>query len=356
MYLFVIGTRPEAIKLWQVYVACQGKNIPVKVVATGQQPIGHILSQLKIQCDYSWMSSDSSDNIGRLAQYAEGLRQLAEQHSAAIVVQGDTLSALAGALGGFYAQRPVYHVEAGLRTDDLSSPFPEEGHRRMIAQVATGNFAPTRQDRQALLNENVPGDIWVTGNPVIDAVRVVSETIAPTIPLVFQSILDRDSPLVLVTGHRHENRSAALQKILSALERVIERVPGISICWVRHPNPAVAPFLAEYSGPVRIVPAMDYFTFLAVLRQAKLVVTDSGGLQEECTFLQVPMVVCRKRTERKALPGITGFNLSGTINANTIENMVVAALQSGSRPNSPFLFGDGHAGTKIAEILEDACA
>ena len=277
-----------------------------------------------------------------------------------MVVQGDTASAFAGAQAAAYARLPVIHIEAGLRSGD-DEPFPEEMHRRLIAQIAAVHFAPTETARAALLGEGVAaGSIHVTGNTGIDALQWMQTRIADDpalaagLALRFARI-DPARPMILATVHRRENHGAPLGRILAALS---DLAADAEIVLPVHPHPAVAgPVLKALAGRegVHLLPPLDYPGFVWLLRRATLVLTDSGGVQEEAPALGVPALVLRSVTERRE--GIDSGNalLVGTQRAAIVaaaRDLLFQPLALGRMSEPALPYGDGSAAERIADVLE----
>lgn len=277
-----------------------------------------------------------------------------------VVVQGDTTTAMAAAMAAFYRRIPVAHVEAGLRTTDPGNPFPEEMNRRVITRLSSLHFAPTEGNREALLQEGVPEhEIVVTGNPGIDALLRIAEDAPASLDSVVPDLADivRDRKIVLLTTHRRENFGAAQREILEAVGRIVEAHDDVAVLFPVHPNPAVLAAVRAHLRPhprLCIVPPFDYVTFARLMSHAYLILTDSGGIQEEAPALGVPVLVLRSTTER-----------SETIaagNARLVELTAEAILAAASQllddieahrlmsvPSFPF--GDGRAGERIVEAM-----
>jgi len=357
--MVVMGTRPEAIKLAPVMAALRRRpEIEARLVVTGQHRglIDGVLAQFDLQpdTDLDLMRADqAAGDLTARAMLAIGTL-LGSGRTEMAIVQGDTGSALAGALAAFQRGVPVAHVEAGLRTGDLASPFPEEGNRRLIGQVAALHFAPTAAARAALRREGVAAHaIEVTGNTGIDALlavdaRVRGNTRAPGLP-----DLPTDLPVVLVTTHRRENHGAPLLRICEAVER-IARHEACAIVMPVHPNPAVAGVLrARLRGiaGVHLTEPLAYEAFVWLLRRAALVLTDSGGVQEEAPVLGTPVLVLRDTTERpegvKAgvamLVGTDPTRIAGAARAVLRDTEVARWM---GRPL--LLYGKGDASVRIA--------
>jgi UDP-N-acetylglucosamine 2-epimerase (non-hydrolysing) len=278
-----------------------------------------------------------------------------------VLVQGDTTTVAAAALAAFYARVRIGHVEAGLRTRDRWQPFPEEINRRMAGVLADRHFAPTARSRENLLREDVPADrILVTGNPGIDALRwIVAQ---PEIDAVRELMLSApESRLILVTAHRRENFGEPLRHICLALRDVSERYAGsVRIIYPVHRNPNVWGPVHELIGAVphiKLLPPLDYLAMLQLMKRAYLVITDSGGIQEEATGLGVPALVLREVTERPEGVEAGALRLVGTDRPRIVaeaarlldDPMAYAQMAHAENP-----FGDGHAAKRIvASLLND---
>lgn len=290
---------------------------------------------------------------GLLEPVAEVLR---EWRPALVLVQGDTTTVLSVALAGAFLQIPVGHVEAGLRTGDPSSPFPEELNRRLVAQVASLHFAPTELAARNLAREGVPASaVQVTGNPVVDALEWARPRLKPE-----EWRSGGSGKLVLVTLHRRENRGEQLSGLLAGLSRLVAR-GGVHLLCPVHPNPRVAePIRAALGGldGVRLVEPMSYGSFLSAMAAADLVISDSGGVQEEACSLRVPVLVPRAATERPEAVDAGWVELVGadpTVLVAAAER-VLGATGPTARANQAegwTPFGDGAAGQRIAEEVRD---
>jgi len=363
--LFIYGTRPEAIKLAPVVIACRkrGRIEPV-ICATAQhrQLLDEINETFGLRPDFDLglMRPDQAlpDLTARaITAIAEVLRAVGP---AAAVVQGDTTSAMAGALASFYQRTPVAHVEAGLRTYDLTAPFPEELNRQMIARVARWNFAPTEGAAQNLRRENVGAEtIIVTGNTSIDALRIVAAEDDGADPFAALR-LPAPAPgerLVLVTAHRRESFGAPFRDLCRALRTTADRWPDVRIIYPVHPNPnvrrPVAELLSDHAR-IHLVDPVGYRAFVRLLRRAWIVVTDSGGIQEEAPGLGKPVLVMRETTERPEaveagtarLVGTSPERILGAIADLHDGDAAYRAMASAKNP-----FGDGRAAERIEERL-----
>ena len=358
----VVGTRPEAIKLAPVIVALRARG-PVTVCATGQHRalLDAALADFGIAADLDLdlmrAGQRPEDIVGdALPALAAAIRRSGAE---TVVVQGDTASAFAGALAGQYARVPVAHVEAGLRTN-APDPFPEEFHRRAIAQAARWHFAPTAAAVGALLREGIdPRCVHLVGNSGIDALHLARRRLSADPrqrARVDAALPPRDParPLLLATVHRRENHGAPLAAVAGALATLARQA---QIVVPVHPNPAVAgPLTARLAGVanVHLLPPLGYLPFVRLLSRARLVLTDSGGVQEEAPALGVPLLVLRISSERREGVHAGAAQLVGT-DARTIVRAArrllddPAAHAAMARVRLPY--GDGHAAMRIAEVL-----
>ena len=360
--LVVFGTRPEIIKLAPVYRALLGcPNVNVHAFYTGQhvELADGLLELFGIKADYcaQLMGNHSSlaEKTGQvMVQIGSLLRRQAYDW---LIVQGDTVSALAGAAAGFLARVPVAHVEAGLRTNDLYSPWPEEFDRRVVTLCAQLHFPPTEVARANLQAEGVASDrIVVTGNTVIDALLYASDRIGagyvPHNPKL--RALANDKKLVLVTGHRRENFGEPMQRLLAALAD-LARDGDKLIVFPVHLNPNVLREVHKRLGSSRNVCLLEplrYPDFVYLLSRAWIVVTDSGGIQEEAPSFRIPIVITRDTTER---PEVISAGFGHLVGCDAIGIAdIVRRFTAGDRPstvggNNPF--GDGHAAERIAAAI-----
>lgn len=306
----IAGTRPEAIKLAPVVTAMRaaGRMTPV-LVASGQHP--QMVDQALAAFD---LTSDVTLTVDRVTGsqpelLTEMIRQLdalfGEREPAAVVVQGDTTTTLAGAMAAFWRRIPVVHLEAGLRSGDLDSPFPEEGNRRMVGQIAALHLAPTPLAATNLLDEHVPADqVLITGNTVVDAAVHIAGLAAPfDDPAVAAAVAAASDGgrLILVTAHRRESWGEPLDRVLSAVREIISRYPDVRVVLPSHPNPAVrAQVVAGLAGTPRVTVTdpLPYPQLAHLLSRSYLALTDSGGIQEEAPSFRVPALVLREVTER----------------------------------------------------------
>jgi UDP-N-acetylglucosamine 2-epimerase len=366
--LTVFGTRPEAIKLAPVVQALQREpGVSQVTCVTGQhrQMLDQVLDVFQIKPDHDLDIMRQGQNLCYVTTAVlEGVtRVLREVRPDWLVVQGDTTTAFAAALAGFYERVPVAHVEAGLRTYDPMSPWPEEINRRLVAPIALLHFAPTERAAQNLFREAIaPAQVVVTGNTVIDALRWTAarpegdRALDMQIARCAPNLLGSTRRLLLVTLHRRENLGEKLRSICAGLRLLAER-GDIDIVFPVHMNPAVQTVVQEALGgmtSVHLLPPLDYLPFVALLRRCHLVVTDSGGIQEEAPGLGKPVVVARDTTERpEALEAGTAV-LAGT-DGGAICAACVSLLDDpvhyARMATSVNPFGDGHAAGRIVRAV-----
>jgi UDP-N-acetylglucosamine 2-epimerase len=363
--LCVFGTRPEAIKMAPVIRALTNGPARIRpavcVTNQHQEMLDQVLDLFAITADYSLNVMTSAQTptevamrvLERLPPVLDALRP------AALLVQGDTTTTFAAALAAFYARIPVGHVEAGLRTYRKDAPFPEELNRQMTTALAEWHFAPTEWARDNLLRAGVAAEqITVPGNPVIDALHWVAAHGPSTNGALPPLAADRK--LILVTAHRRENFGAPFRELCEALRAIVERNPDVELVYPVHLNPNVQePVLATLAGRERIhlLPPVDYATLVALLRRAHLVLTDSGGIQEEAPAFGKPVLVMRETTERPEGVQAGTARLVGTDRARILaetERLLrdPAAYAAMAEAHSPY--GDGHAGERIAATIAAA--
>lgn len=368
MISFIFGTRPEAIKLCPVVLELRRrKKVGVHVCVTGQHRamLDQVLEVFGVRPDTDLDLMAPNQGLAELtSRLLVGVdRHLAEVRPAAVVVQGDTTTAFAASLAAFYRRIPVAHVEAGLRTGNPLSPFPEETNRVLIGRMASLHFAATRRAADNLRAEGVPEDrVFVTGNTVVDALLATVgkvRAVPPAIPGLDEATLARAGKLVVVTGHRRESFGPGFEAICRAIRRIAEAFPSVLVVYPVHLNPNVRePVFRLLSNlpNVRLIEPLDYLSFVRLMDAAWLLLTDSGGIQEEAPSLGKPVLVMRDTTERPEAVEAGVARLVGaseeaiyTAAAELISNDAVRAGMTG-RPNP---FGDGHASERIADALID---
>ena len=362
--LFVFGTRPEVIKL--APIIREMRRTPamarVRVLSSGQHNdlLRPLLGLFEVWPDIDLQVMRSGQNPNEVcARVLEGMGPvIREERPDLIVVQGDTTTALAAAMSGFHYQVPIAHVEAGLRTADPLSPFPEEMNRRLITRLAKYHFAATAGNRAQLLAEGVPGQtIFVTGNPVVDSLQYILKHAAPSacVGRLLRKVGDRK--LIVLTTHRRENFGGTIRQNLRELRRFVETHKDVSLIFAVHPNPNVvqaAKAELDSHPRVHLIKPLDYADFIQLISHAWLLVSDSGGIQEEAPSLAKPLFVLRNNTERpEAIEAGTAFLVSDK--AGRLAAMLEAAhdrapwLERAERAQNPF--GDGKAAERISKLI-----
>ncbi|MDR3213581.1 MAG: UDP-N-acetylglucosamine 2-epimerase (non-hydrolyzing) [Azoarcus sp.] len=365
----ILGTRPETIKLAPVVDALNAAAISTIVCATGQhrEMLEQALRVFSIQPHISLAAMTPGQTLNRLAARLLTDMDAVLDHEQPdwVLVQGDTTTAFCGGLAAFHRGIRVGHVEAGLRTGELSSPFPEEANRSLLARIATLHFAPTRRNRQALLAEGIPENaIHVTGNTGIDALekaRSLTEAAQtagrlPTLDAILAAA--QGKPLVLVTCHRRENFGGVLENICRLLKRLCERHAGFYWVFPVHLNPNVQEPVRRILAAVpnlRLLNPLDYLTSLALIARSSLILSDSGGIQEEAPAFGAPVVVMRNHTERPegvaagfaTLAGQAPESIEAAVDGWLLHPERRADLKHRANP-----YGDGHASERIVALLQ----
>lgn len=369
--LVLVGTRPEAIKLFPIVNQLnKEKGVRVTVCATAQhrELLDKVLKLANIVPDIDldlMRPNQSLDQLSARLLLAVG-EVLDAAHPDRVIVQGDTATAMIGAIASYYRRIPVSHVEAGLRSGDIYAPWPEEVNRKIVSAIADQHFAPTQRAAEVLKRENIPDDrVYVTGNTVVDALLATKALIDANPELASRSreILERQDGrrIILVTSHRRENFGEGMNWIAGALLQILKR-PDVAIVLPLHPNPNVRDVLGVRlaSHPqVEIIAPQEYPDFVALLSAAEIVLTDSGGIQEEAPALGKPVLVMRDTTERPEGVDAGTARLVGT-DPNRILSEVRRLLDDPdhysamSRAHNPF--GDGHASERIVRIMLDGGA
>ena len=356
----LFGTRPEAIKLAPVILELRRRDVPLRVIATGQhrELVAAILRSFEIEVDEDldlMLPEQSLDHI--LATALTRIGDAIDRHPPrAVVVQGDTTSALAAALSTFHRKIPLAHVEAGLRSGRMDLPFPEEMNRRAISMVACWHFAPTNEAANNLRQEGITAGVTVTGNTVVDALRHIVAT-EPGLPDDVVRFV-ADHRFVLATAHRRESWAGGISEIARGLAEVLALEPELRLVFVTHPNPvAREPVEALLGANVRalVLSALDYPAFLELLRRCAVAVSDSGGVQEEGPTLGIPVLVTRQVTERPegvqaGAVRLVGTN-AGVIRDTTLEILRDDLLRERMSSAGRTVYGDGDAARRIADRL-----
>ena len=368
--LTVFGTRPEAIKMAPlVHALAKDPHFEAKVCVTAQhrEMLDQVLKLFSIVPEYDLNIMQPGQGLTEITcRILEGLKPVLESFKPDVVlVHGDTTTTMAASLAAFYQRIPVGHVEAGLRTGDLSSPWPEEGNRTLTGHLATYHFAPTETSRQNLLRENIADNrIAVTGNTVIDALfwvrdRVLSDEVLRNELTQRYPFLANGKKMILVTGHRRESFGRGFEQICHALAEIAANNPDVQIVYPVHLNPNVSEPVKRILGHVEnvmLIEPQDYLPFVWLMNRAWLILTDSGGIQEEAPSLGKPVLVMREMTERPEAVSAGTVCLVGT-DSQRIVNEVTrllqdeSAYQAMSRAHNPY--GDGHACHRILSALKN---
>lgn len=363
--LIVFGTRPEAIKLFPVVRALAERgDIDVRTCVTAQHRglLDQVLDIAGIKPDHDLDIMEPNQSLDRLtARLLTGVGAVLDSDRIdRVIVQGDTATAMTGALAAYYRKIPVAHVEAGLRSGDIYHPWPEEVNRRMIAPIADLHFAPTETAGAALRKEGIRQGVHVTGNTVIDALHATMARIAerPALSARLDPIRERiaSRKVILVTTHRRENFGGGMEQIAAAIGQIARR-EDVAILFPVHPNPSVVSvmdrMLGNHENVLRVDP-LDYPTFVSALSMAHIVLTDSGGVQEEAPALGKPVLVMRETTERPEgvvagtakLVGAQTAQIVAGVNELLEQPEIYRAMSQAHNP-----FGDGKSAARIADLI-----
>jgi UDP-N-acetylglucosamine 2-epimerase (non-hydrolysing) len=357
----VFGTRPEAIKMAPLVRALgESPHLEPVVIATAQhrEMLDQVLQIFNIKPDYDLDLMRPNQTLPDLtSRLITSLDQVVKEIApSAMLVQGDTTSVLAASLVSFYNNIPIGHVEAGLRTNDMRNPFPEEMNRVLTGRLARWHFAPTHASAQNLLDERVPpNEVFMTGNTVIDALFHARRHLDKVPRLIADG-----RRMILVTTHRRENFGKPLKRICAAVLELLERNPALDVLFPVHPNPNISSVVRDVLGNharVDLCAPLDYLSFIAAMEAAHIILSDSGGVQEEAPALGKPVLVLREETERPEAVSFGVAELVGTDTARIVEQVQrlltdQVAYSEMARGASPY--GDGLAARRIVEILEYA--
>jgi UDP-N-acetylglucosamine 2-epimerase (non-hydrolysing) len=362
--MVIYGTRPEAIKLAPVIraIGASPRLCPV-VTLTGQHRtiVEQVNSMFGIRPDHNLDVIRPRQSLhGLTARVLERLSPALQQvRPDAVVVQGDTTSAFAGALAAFYEQIPVVHVEAGLRTGDLYSPFPEEANRRLTGQIASLHLAPTPESEGNLLRDGIPSRrVMVTGNTVIDALLWTVKQRVPYGDPALDAIDSTDAPLLLVTTHRRESWGERMRDVACAVAELARKHPDLIVVLPLHPNPVVREALMpalQGMDNVMLVEPMGYGAFARLLQRSTVVLTDSGGVQEEAPSLGKPVLVMRDTTERPEAVSAGTARLVGTDPDRVyseVNQLLTCPRAYKTMANAVNPYGDGRAAQRTAEAIK----
>lgn len=364
--MVVFGTRPEAIKMAPVVQALKKSSLKCEVAVTAQhrEMLDQVLDLFQIQPDYDLNLMQAGQTLTDITTRAlEGLKRVLEEARPDLVlVHGDTTTTFVAALAAFYAHIPIGHVEAGLRTGNKYSPFPEEMNRKLAGALADLHFSPTGTAKNNLLHEGVSErKIYVTGNTVIDALlATVKEDYYFTDPNL-KKILEKyqGKRMILVTTHRRENLGEPMRQIYRALAEVLGNYPDTYVLFPVHKNPSVRKVVNEVLGDnsrVHLIEPLDYEPFVNLMAKASIILTDSGGIQEEAPSLGIPVLVVRDTTERPEAVEAGTVALVGTAYEKVVDELSQLltkqeAYQKMAHAVNPY--GDGKASERIAKIIQE---
>lgn len=366
--LTVFGTRPEAIKMAPLALQlAKDERFEAKVCVTAQhrEMLDQVLSLFELKPDYDLnIMKPGQDLTDVTTAILQGLKTVLNDFKPDMVlVHGDTATTFAASLAAYYQQIPVGHVEAGLRTGNLYSPWPEEGNRKLTGAIAALHFAPTEASRQNLLREGIAeSSIAITGNTVIDALLQVIAKLENDAPLKQQfqtqfDFLDPNKKLILVTGHRRESFGGGFERICQALAQTAQKHPEVQIVYPVHLNPNVQEPVKRLLGQnsnIHLIEPQDYLPFVYLMNQAHIILTDSGGIQEEAPSLGKPVLVMRDTTERPEAVEAGTVKLVGTSVEKITQELNILltdneAYSSMSHAHNPY--GDGKACERIRDAL-----
>ena len=365
--IFIFGTRPEIIKLAPVILTL--KKYPelynVIICNTEQQKelSNQTLAYFGLKADINLDCMRANQSLSSVqARILTSLDEVYQNNKIdATIVQGDTMTVLCGALTSFYHKIPVYHVEAGLRSYDIYEPFPEEVMRQMTSRVAALHFAPTEVNKKALLRENIDEKkIFVVGNTVIDALFCLSDKVIEDSKRFFEDkSIKIDNKLVLITAHRRENHGERIDRIINAIEHLAEKYNDHTFVIPVHPNPNVRDKIYSKLGNfenIHLLPPLDYPYLVYLMKHAKLILTDSGGIQEEAPSFACPVLVMRYETERKegvdaGVSKLVGADYDKILSES--EKILSSSFDS-TRLKAQNPYGDGTASQKIEQIIREA--
>lgn len=354
----LFGTRPETIKMAPLIKEGRDQGHEVDVIFTGQhrEMALPLLNFFGIRPDVDLNVMKPNQDLSSLS--ANLLKTLDDhprlKHTDALVVQGDTTSAYVGAYWAFLNKIPVVHLEAGLRTNNIHSPFPEEANRQLISRLAHTHLAPTEQALASLKQEGILKNIHVIGNTGLDALRIVGENLTgKELPDEIQNFVGKDK-MVLITSHRRENFGDGMKQIALALKTLSKNLPHVKFIYPVHLNPNVLSVMEEELKNlpnIMLTKPMDYLPFVALMKRADVILTDSGGIQEEAPTFNIPVIVMRESTERPE--GVSrGYSTLVGTNPTKICEAVEKALHLGCQGLGGNPYGDGHSSKKAWEILK----
>lgn len=366
-HLIIFGTRPEAIKMSPLVEGFKSSGLDFRICVTAQhrQMLDQVLALFDIKPDYDLDIMSNKQTLSSVTcAILEKLQTVIDEYKpTTIFVHGDTATTLASSLAAYYNQIDIAHIEAGLRTHNIYSPWPEEGNRKLTGAIAKYHFAPTESTKQNLLNENIDEQtIYVTGNSVIDALLLACKKIENNTVLCEQYQQQfhylANQKTVLITGHRRENFGEGFENICQALATLAEKYPQVQFVYPVHLNPNVREpvnRLLSNKQNIHLIEPLDYFSFVYLMQQSYLILTDSGGIQEEAPSLGKPVLVMRETTERPEAVEAGTVKLVGTSKDKIIAEVELLLTNENeyykmSTAHNPY--GDGTAVQKILEIFK----
>ena len=357
--LIIIGTRPEAIKLAPVIIEAEHSgHFYVHVVGTGQhrEMLDQMIKQFNINIDVDLDIMRPDQNLCEVTTSAlTGIYQVIDDTKPdCVIVQGDTTTTFCGALAAFYRNIPVAHVEAGLRTYDRKQPFPEEVNRCLTTQVTDFHFAPTERARDNLLREGIRSDkVWITGNTAIDALHIILEKSSKSL------LTSNNNRILLLTAHRRENHGKPLENICTAVLQLVNSFPDLHVVYPVHLSPRVGetvyPLLGNHER-IKLIEPLDYRDFVLAMNEAYLILTDSGGIQEEAPSLGKPVLILREVTERpEAMEAGTALPVGTDVDKIVLETSRLLEDEKHYRKMSEAKnpYGDGTAAQQIIQVLQE---
>jgi UDP-N-acetylglucosamine 2-epimerase (non-hydrolysing) len=363
---FIFGTRPEAIKLAPlIHLTRQDLNFETIVCTTGQhrQMLDQVLNFFKITPDYDLSLMKPNQDLFSIT--SDGLEKLKpiiqDVKPDYVLVQGDTATAFIGALAGFYNKTKIAHIEAGLRSGDKYSPYPEEVYRKLVGNIADFHFAPTLKAAENLNKENIAENVYVTGNTVIDALLLGLEIIKSSNEQEYYKyfdFLDFNKKIILITCHRRESFGKPLEEICKSLKKIAAKYPDVQLVYPVHLNPNVKQTVEKYLSKIDnifLIEPLDYRLIIWLMEKSYMIITDSGGIQEEAPSLGKPVLVTRDVTERTEGIEAGGAVLVGTKEANIVrdvESLLTDKKRYESMSTAQNPYGDGKASRYIMDILK----
>jgi len=345
--VLIVGTRPEAIKVIPVYRALKKVGVPALLCATGQHAelLQEVFRVFGVHPDVDFAIMKPGQDLFHIhTAVMENCKEYFEKVGPSMVlVQGDTTSALAGALAAFYCQIPVGHIEAGLRTGNIHRPFPEEMNRKVITTLATLHFAPTPDAVENLRREGVKENVYCTGNTVVDALYSVTAEASTSLR---EKVEKAQGKKMLLTVHRRELSEEEFSQVFRAVKAAVQKDPTFSVFYPAHPSPKIQKVIREerLDEVISVLPPLSYSELVYLLREVDFVATDSGGIQEEAASLGKPVLCLRKENDRleKGIGTETAAILAG-----------IESMKKMGRGEANFVYGDGHAAERIVDKIRE---